>query len=644
MDFKSLISKIDSIESPNQPKEATEAPRKIQLDEDMAIRVLAGTKTINEASELMERKQSTEEKSEASEQNISELDMNLIKAAQKGQEGKPIGKPDSESDKNVRKKYGYRMDGEPAERDDDETKQERRGRKRQNKGESIAMERQVDGDEFGDEGPEDLLYAVEREIKNPGKSIDNLIDVQNATFGSDDSPEFEKARRIIEKYIEFVDNADVDHPSDDPDDEEPMIRAMTHGNIARHIREYDLTDYLVAASDMLEKIIAKGKSEGFNRRAFESKFAKMVEAKKTEAMKKTVKGKKADEKMDEGKKSKPDFLDVDKDGDKKEPMKKAAKEADKGEDKKETKGLSAKQKKLPPGLQKAIAKKKGKTESVRASKKVVSESVELKLSFRDMMKLVIESGGQQQIDPLDQTLFAWATRVAQSKFQESAKAEVYAGLVYERMGGRFEMYDVLSESKKKINEEADSRVAKLAKLTIQVMEKDGAKVGPNSDFHTIFDVLEQDYQGEKILRLVKQLDNEDFNTWETMIHDHFMPYEEIDEDWKKKLAAAAMAGVMGLGAIGGASAADMTDKDSAADRPVATKSEYSSMIEVEGKVRDLAKVDKQAAKSYEATKNLYNKLLGKAKSSDDMKQIDKEYTKSLQTIIDLSLNATPGGG
>jgi hypothetical protein len=174
---------------------------------------------------------------------------------------------------------------------------------------------------------------------------------------------------------------------------------------------------------------------------FLEKFESMVEAKK-----KDIKGKKAEEKMDEG--SKPDFLDVDKDGDKKEPMKKAAKEAKKSDDKKETKGLSAKQKKLPPGLQKAIAKKKGKTESVKTSKKVVSESVEPKMTFRDMMRLVVESGGQQQIDPLDKSLFAWATRVAENKLGEGTKAEVYAGLVYERMGGRFEMYDVLSEDQK----------------------------------------------------------------------------------------------------------------------------------------------------------------------------------------------------
>jgi hypothetical protein len=120
---------------------------------------------------------------------------------------------------------------------------------------------------------------------------------------------------------------------------------------------------------------------------------------------------------------------MDKDGDKKEPMKKAV--ADK-----------------KAGPKKGVNPFAKKNESKTASKKVVAESVESKLSFREMMKLVVESGGQQQIDPLDQELFAWATRVAKTKLGEGMKAEVYAGMVYERMGGRFEMYDVLSEDQK----------------------------------------------------------------------------------------------------------------------------------------------------------------------------------------------------
>ena len=154
----------------------------------------------------------------------------------------------------------------------------------------------------------------------------------------------------------------------------------------------------------------KTAKESIDTEAFKGKFAKMVEAKK--------------------KGGKPDFLDMDKDGDKKEPMKKAV--ADKGGDKKEggKKGMSA-----------AQAKYFGK-------KKTVKESVENILSFKEMIQLVQESGGQQQIDAVDQELFAWAQRVAKQKIGEGLKADVYAGMVYERMGGVFEMYDVLSEDQK----------------------------------------------------------------------------------------------------------------------------------------------------------------------------------------------------
>jgi hypothetical protein len=176
----------------------------------------------------------------------------------------------------------------------------------------------------------------------------------------------------------------------------------------------------------------KAKKESIDTEAFKGKFAKMVEAKKED--KKDDKKKKP---MKEA--AKPDFLDIDKDGDKKEPMKKAA--ADKGGDKKDgKKGMSAKQEKF-------FGKKNESKMMPKGKKRPVKESVETKLTFKDMVKLVQESGGQQQIDAVDQELFAWAQRVAAAKFNESAKQEVYAGLVYERMGGVFEMYDVLAEQK-----------------------------------------------------------------------------------------------------------------------------------------------------------------------------------------------------
>lgn len=193
----------------------------------------------------------------------------------------------------------------------------------------------------------------------------------------------------------------------------------------------------------------KAKKESVDPEVFKEKFGKMVEAKKSkpdfldmdkdgnkkEPMKKAAGDAKKAKKVDEA--SKPDFLDIDKDGDKKEPMKKAS--ADKGGDKKDgKKGMSAKQAKY-------FGKK---NESVKTSKKVVAESVETKLTFKQMVQLVQESGGQQQIDPMDKELFAWAERVAKSKLGEGMKADLYAGLVYERMGGVFEMYDVLSENQK----------------------------------------------------------------------------------------------------------------------------------------------------------------------------------------------------
>jgi hypothetical protein len=168
---------------------------------------------------------------------------------------------------------------------------------------------------------------------------------------------------------------------------------------------------------------------------FKSKFMKMVEAKKDEADKKKADKKK---KMEEG--AKPDFLDIDKDGDKKEPMKKAA--GEKGDDKKDDKkGMSDKQAKY-------FGKKNESAMMPKGKKRPVKESVETKLSFKQMVQLVQESGGQQQIDPVDKALFTWAERVAKNKLGEGMKADLYAGVVYERNGGVFEMYDVLSEDQK----------------------------------------------------------------------------------------------------------------------------------------------------------------------------------------------------
>lgn len=64
----------------------------------------------------------------------------------------------------------------------------------------------------------------------------------------------------------------------------------------------------------------------------------------------------------ERKKAKPDFLDIDKDGNKKESLRKAAKDAKKTKSsvKENDKDLTAAQKRLPEGLRKAIADKRKK--------------------------------------------------------------------------------------------------------------------------------------------------------------------------------------------------------------------------------------------------------------------------------------------
>ena len=222
--------------------------------------------------------------------------------------------------------------------------------------------------------------------------------------------------------------------------------------------------------------------------------------------------------------AKPDFLDMDKDGDKKEPMKKAAKDAKKKKEpvkeaeqiikaekkakmpsKKSilmmcSKGMSVKemceahpdcdQEKLKEMCEACMEEyKKKKDESIsfvdmdgeiveaksaaqkkaqekfknmvkgkksddkemdegaygKKKKKPVKESVEPKMSFVDMYKMVKESGGQQAIDPMDDVLWTWANRVAVSKVEETNKQEIFAAMLYERNGGRFEMYDVVEK-------------------------------------------------------------------------------------------------------------------------------------------------------------------------------------------------------
>ena len=89
--------------------------------------------------------------------------------------------------------------------------------------------------------------------------------------------------------------------------------------------------------------------------------------------------------------------------------------------------------------------KAGMNESVDLNESIERLFQEEKLGFEDAVRVVRESGGQQTINFVDTALYKWATRVANQKF-EGRKAELYAGLLYERNGGDFEITDVLNES------------------------------------------------------------------------------------------------------------------------------------------------------------------------------------------------------
>ncbi len=123
-------------------------------------------------------------------------------------------------------------------------------------------------------------------------------------------------------------------------------------------------------------------------------------------------------KTDEG--AKPDFADIDDDGNETEPMTKAAQDKKEKEGgKKGSKGLSDKQKKLPKGLQQAIAKKKkvkeGKedeAELVMASKDMVDrvtswmeDTAEMQTeSMLELADAIRDEMGVQQSDAFVQTV------------------------------------------------------------------------------------------------------------------------------------------------------------------------------------------------------------------------------------------------
>jgi len=373
MDFKSLISKLDSMDAPPQTPAAPELPKAVQLDEDVALHVLAGTRTLTEAAVLMEKKLTAAEKEKKEE---------VVKSMKKDKEG-------------FKERYGKR--GEEVMHATATKIAKKKAESVETDEESVAEDMKVGDTKKSSTGG--TIEKTKTGIKHTAKEYDgedHKEPAQKKASKAGISGEERRAQKASDK--------EQDKGSKD------WEKRFGKDSVKRH---------------------KMGDSVEFNSEKFASKFMEMVEeAKKAD---KKVKGKKAEEKMDEAKKP-----DEDGDGVPDWADKKPGKDDNAGKKKSGKKGMSAKQAKY-------FGKK---NESFKSTKAMVAESIEMPLTFRDMIKLVKESGGQQAIDPLDKELFAWATRVASAKFQESTKAEVYAGLVYERMGGTFEMYDVLSETKK----------------------------------------------------------------------------------------------------------------------------------------------------------------------------------------------------
>lgn len=200
-------------------------------------------------------------------------------------------------------------------------------------------------------------------------------------------------------------------------------------NVLDEAKVKEIEGKFVNKGAKLEKVKVKNESEE-KAKTFDEEVEAILESAKSklvkEAKKKMVKG--PDGKMV------PDYAA---DGKGKDDLTKkgGAKKADaKKDDAPASKGLSAKQKKLPAGLQKAIAKKKGsKTESVvTTKKKAVAES----MSFLDAIKIVKESNGEMKVFAVDTAIWNWAKRVAASKVTEGGvKQEAYAAKVYEGRGG-----------------------------------------------------------------------------------------------------------------------------------------------------------------------------------------------------------------
>lgn len=371
MDFKSILTKLDSMETPPSTPAAPELPKAVQLNEDAELRVLAGT-----SSYVAEAKKKAEEKKEKEVEEGFDAD---AKVGDTFKTAKGTTTKTATGVKHTRDKYDY----DPGSDDKDDKKRKEAARKAKKE-------------------------SVEPEFKS---KFMKMVEAKKE----------EADKKKDKKKMEEAAKPDFLDMDKDGDKKEPMKKAVADKKKKGPMKEAEEKRAPAKKSEREVTLPSGAKTKATRVQGWQSQKAdKESEKSKNESVVSELS---------------PNTL--------KSYKAKADKEiAGHLVGTKDSKNVIKRWK----GSDKAD-EKLAKKESVSNSKKVVAESVENKMSFREMMNLVVESGGQQQIDPLDKELFAWATRVAETKLGEGMKAEVYAGMVYERMGGRFEMYDVLSEDK-----------------------------------------------------------------------------------------------------------------------------------------------------------------------------------------------------
>jgi hypothetical protein len=384
MDFKKLIQKIESIDGKIKTPSAPVIPSAMTLTEDAQLRVLSGrTSYVAEAKKEKETKEAFDANAQPGDTYQTKTGVaTKTKTGMRHNRTKGLYDPgsDDKDDKKVKRDAKKTAAKEPATTESFNTDAF-----------DLKFSRMVEAKKNDDKKEPTAKAAKKANTKAQAKtSFDNMLGNPLKALGD------LKVREVSDKDSDSEDRTDESsvYDFDKPERKNHSTESMpSKAHIAKMCKDGKTTAEICKMHPDCDQ----------------SKLKEMIKDCKSMQVK-------------EG--AKPDFLDVDKDGDKKEPMKKAAADKKKG---------AAPKKGVNP-----FAKKKS----------TVKESVDRKLSFKEMISIVEASGGQQQIDPIDKALFTWAQRVASQKFNESTKSEVYAGLIYERNGGRFEMYDVLRETKK----------------------------------------------------------------------------------------------------------------------------------------------------------------------------------------------------